>query len=666
MLNKDVLSQLSQLKADIRSDKDVQQGTVRGTQSRFGFVSLDDGREAFLPPDTMARVFPGDRIEVNLTPNASNTKASHNGKWDAELDSLIDSPLKTVFGRYLIRGKGHFVAVDMPQLNRWLFIPPKVRDKAEEGDYLECRITRHPFHDGKAQVRITEIIGKDSDAGIEHKVTVRKYRLPNHWSASIDKQLADIAANQNIVGQREDLTDLALVTIDAATTQDMDDAVFASATDTGWDLTVAIADPSATIADGSPLDMAALERANTAYLPGCAITMMPKPLSHGLFSLVANEHRAALVCRMTITKDGEITDHRLCEATIESKHKLSYEQVADFLENDNKDAVPADVANSLSALDDCAQALNNYRGQHMLLMEDRDDFYLMLNDHKHIESITRHHRNRAQQLVEEAMLATNRSAGEFFAKKAEAQGSELCAGILSSHSGFRSERIDAIKQLLAKELPELAELSIETLEGYSELIRKLQNDESDIAQNQLAAFRLMLQAGEMTHEPKPHMGLGMRYYATITSPIRRYNDLFNHRAIKALLAGETSPTLSKEALKSLQNQAGVTRQAARDLEQWLTCLYMEEQALQDKLAGKPQPLEAKVSRVTSGGIAISLVETGVSGFIRLNSKEYKFDAERMTLTSDVQTLKLNQTITVTIESTNIEKKQVNFQQVLSS
>ena len=56
MLNKDALQQLSQLKNTIREQRQVYQGVVRATPKRFGFVKLDDGREAFLDPEQMQRV----------------------------------------------------------------------------------------------------------------------------------------------------------------------------------------------------------------------------------------------------------------------------------------------------------------------------------------------------------------------------------------------------------------------------------------------------------------------------------------------------------------------------------------------------------------------------------------------------------------------------------
>ena len=101
MLDQNTLQQLRQLKKDIEDNKDQGEGEVRGSQRRFGFVRLDDGRDVFLPPETMQRVFPGDRVKVNVL-------TDDKGKFKGELEKLIDSPLKEFTGRYVVRGQGHW------------------------------------------------------------------------------------------------------------------------------------------------------------------------------------------------------------------------------------------------------------------------------------------------------------------------------------------------------------------------------------------------------------------------------------------------------------------------------------------------------------------------------------------------------------------------------
>ena len=641
MLDLSAINQLSQLKQDIRTSKNLAQGTVRGSHGRFGFVTLDDGREAFLTPDEMAKVYPGDRVEVAVEEKEGSDKI------DATLETLIQSDLKQVIGQYVVRGKGHFVAVDMPGINRWVFLPPKARAKAQEHDYLICTLGKHPFESGKGTAKVNDIIGKPSDVGIEHKLTCLKHQLETHWSDAQTQQAQTIIATAIEANNtdRRDLTGTQYITIDSASTQDMDDALAISNNDQGWTLSTAIADPSATIEYLSALDKAAAIRANTAYLPGQPITMLPEALAHDTYSLMPEQVRLALVCHMDIDNQGNITHYHFEQASIRSSFKLSYSDVAKFTEGDET-ATPKAAHELLSELVKCSDALRRHRAEHMLLMEDQDDFHLCLNDQQHIADIIREERNRAQQIVEEAMLATNRCAGELFAKHPN-------SGIFSAHNGFRQERLESIAKIIKEDAPELSELDIASAEGYRQLIQALSQNPNH--QALLSSFKLMLQAGELTLEARPHQGLGMQHYATITSPIRRYNDLYNHRAIKAIIAGTELPSIDPEALKALQKGVSKTRQASRDLEQWLFAIYMQSKTT--------QVFEGKVSRVNSQGVTVQITSNGISGFVKLNPKTFKLDQERMILKGDKKSYSLNQPLRVQVDRIDIDKKRINFKLV---
>ncbi|MGH1373915.1 MAG: VacB/RNase II family 3'-5' exoribonuclease [Cellvibrionaceae bacterium] len=644
MLDPNALSQLTQLKQDIRTEKNLNEGTVRGSQGRFGFVVLDDGREAFLPPDEMARVLPGDRVEVSVKEKEDNPESK---KIDAQLDKLISSTTKKLIGQYIVRGKGHFIAVDMPQLNRWIFLPPKARGKAQAGDYLICRLTRHPFDDGKGQAKVLEVLGKPDDAHIEHKVVSSKHDLPKHWNkeqlAQTDKIAVSALTELEDYDSRAKLQDQPFITIDSETTRDMDDALFIQNNDSGWRLSVAIADPTSSIAANSALDRAAMQRANTAYLPGKAVTMLPEALSHNVYSLVESQERPALLCHMQINRDGAIAKADFEFGIVRSAHKLSYEKVAAFLENNDTQAIAEPCQNLLKDLLDCSKALTEHRREHMLLMEDRDDYQLVLGDSGHINDIKREQRNLAQQIVEESMLATNRSAGDLFAQHAD-------TGIFSAHKGFREERMDSIVKVIAEDFPELAELDLRSCEGYRELIQQLQQHANNTTQ--LDAMRLMLQAGTLTTTPEPHLGLGMQYYATITSPIRRYNDLYNHRALRAILTETKVTAPDSDALEAMQKRISTTRQASRDLEQWLFCEFMQQK--------KGETFEGRVFRVTSQGVTVQIKDWGINGFVKLDPKAFKFDADRMTLINDDQSFVLNQTVEVKLDRVDMDKKRINF------
>src|SRR5690625_6725949 len=106
MLDPQSLSQLRQLKQQLNDAIERAEGTVVAAQAqgRFGFVKLDDGRETFLPPEEMQRVFPGDRVQVRVLPAAEadrprGGKGRRRERPRAELEKLLDSPLEHFTGQ---------------------------------------------------------------------------------------------------------------------------------------------------------------------------------------------------------------------------------------------------------------------------------------------------------------------------------------------------------------------------------------------------------------------------------------------------------------------------------------------------------------------------------------------------------------------------------------
>lgn len=646
-MNPDALQQLSKLKQAIQASKEYAEGVVRGTANRFGFVVLDDGREAFLPPDEMQQVLPGDRVKVSLT---ENDKKKH----EAKLEKLISSELKEFVGRYVIKGGNHFVSADHPQLSRWLFVPPRERKNMQNGDLVRCAISRHPFGDGRAQIKILARIGRPDDIGIERQYMIHKHALPSNWNAEALQQLQAIKeqAPQLSTEGREDLSALPFITIDSEGTLDMDDALYAEALDDGWLLYTAIADPSALIEPDSPLDLAAQERAASVYFPGATLSMFPSELAQDVFSLLPGVKRPTLVCKQTIKQNGEIADFSFISATISSQHKLNYFQVADYLENQNTGAVPAECTELLDCLLAITRARQDYRRNQHLIQSDNWDYIYRLNKQQKIERIERRQPTVAHQVVEEAMLTTNCCAGRLLASLA-AEHNGVGGGLFMSHAGFRSERLAEIEQLLKKDKPDLAGKDLQKLEDFRVLFRQLQQEESDSVL--LATLKRRLQPGAVSARAEPHFGLGLENYATVTSPIRRYSDLHNHRIIKGLLMPTTGAERSPALAEQLQSQLQRNRQACRQTEQWLLCQFLSSQ--------RGQEFDALVVAVASQGILVRLLDSGAEGFIPIRgSKEEpaRYDSLRMTLSYQDQTYHLEQKLRVKLDKVDLSEKQLHL------
>lgn len=626
MLDQDALSQLKQLKTNIIDSKDRGEGEVRGSQRRFGFVKLDDGRDVFLTPEEMQRVFPGDRVLVNVL-------TDDKGKFKAELEKLIDSPLSVFTGRYVVRGQGHFVEPDLPRFNKLLFIPPSQRKKAKPGDFLQVKVTRHPFQDGKSQVNIIENIGQPDEAGIEGRYTVCKFELPRQWPKAAPPE------QDSRADAREDLRELPLVTIDSADTRDVDDALWAAPEGDGWQVVIAVADPGAYIPADSPLDLAARQRANTVYLPGCAQPMLPEAITQDRCSLLPDVDRAALVCRLTVSASGELSDIAFSEALIRSHAKLSYTQVQQHLDGIETLDYP-----SLDSLKAAADALKAYRREHYLIMPEQPDFRYELDDNKRICAIHRVDRNDAHRLVEECMLAANRAAAQWLGDS---------PALFNTHAGLREDRYDSVNKVMTKELPELTDCDITSLAGYRTLIQATANSTSSLPLQSI--FARMLRPGELSTTPQPHFGLGLERYSTFTSPLRKYSDLLVQRCIRAKLLTQTPALPDDDAIAGLQEQLRHSRQASRQLEQWLQYQFL---ASQDKEA----VYEGRIAHLNGGGFTVELNDTGISGFVEARSipEKLSFDADTLRLFNADKNFQLEQPVTVKVAELDPFQRRLTF------
>jgi len=647
MLNADALSQLRQLKTDIKENKVVFRGTVKATNGRFGFVALDEGRDVFLPPEEMQKVLPGDRVNVT-------EQEGDKGKIQGVVDELLESNLTTFVGRYLIKGKGHFVVPETPGINRWIFIPPKERMNAEQDDFIYCRIHKHPIKDGKGQAKILKVIGKAGEPGIERSFTLATFDLPDTWPDAVKKQAdaLDEGTVEAQCGDREDRTGQPYVTIDSPGTQDMDDALLAEPNATGWKLSIAIADPTAVIEPGSAAEAEAFNRATAIYFPGEPLPMLPDSLSTRLCSLMPDVKRLALVCDLQVNNDGSLGDYSFHKAVIQSKGKLSYELVSNLIEgreDDDIKALPDAVANSLDQLHQTATALRKWRGEHALLSADRPEFRLRLDENKRVRLIEPSVQNEAHRLVEECMVAANRCAADFLSQQSR--------GLFIQHPGLRDDRIDNIRTLLASYAPELATVDATSAEGFRDLMKRTEQLDAEVPIK--AIISRQLARAELAFKAAAHQGMGLPAYTTFTSPLRKFSDFYVHRLIKSILWQEPMSDLTEEQLAELQATQIRARQAANSLENWLKSDFAKT------LGSEPMP--GVISRTVPAGFFVRLDANGLEGFVSCRTLEGKFSFDPVTLrlihNKNGRIFQLEQPVTVTFADVDEERKQINFKLV---
>ena len=626
MLNQDSLSQLKGLKTKMEAEKEHAEAVIKGTQARYGFAVLDDGREIFIPPDEMLKAFPDDRVRVCIRPTKDN-------KTIADIERLIDSPLGDFTGRCVRKGKAIFVEPDLSQLSRWLFIPPHARNGVKEGDYVRCAILRHPIRDGKPQAKILGVVGDESTPGIENLYSMAKHRLSVEWGAAsrkeLEKQLAECKPLET--ERRRDLKDLEFISIDAAKTQDIDDALYAQIADDGWTLFVAIADPTSYIPGDSELHRDVAARGTSVYFHGDVLPMLPEELSQETCALSEGADRPALVCKISIKDNGEVADYEFMEATVRSRAKLSYYAVDKYLTGQNEELMMH--ASPLEALYQVYRALRAHRQEHHLVMGDRQEYRWIMGDDKQIDHIEPFEKMLSQRLVEECMIATNRCAARFLNER-------NASGPYVTHPGFRSDRLDETRKFLDMHVPQAAQQDPKTVEGYRNIIHALSQPEQELPLR--AMVNRLLTRAELTVKPAPHMGMALEHYTNCTSPLRKYVDFLVHLQIKAALHDDEAKMVDDQLLKNLSSRIASARAATLEAERWLASKHLARMSAQRE----GMTFKARVTHVNSSGFTVRLDDNGLSGFVDLRKDPEKFSYDKWTasLTSTTRRFQLDKPV----------------------
>lgn len=582
---------LAQLKQQLHSQTPRAEGVVKATEKGFGFLEVDAQKSYFIPPPQMKKVMHGDRVTAVIH--------TEKDRESAEPEELIEPFLTRFVGKVHRKDDRLYIVPDHPLLKE--AIPCRAERGVEhdfkEGDWAVAQMRRHPLKGDRGfYAELTHFITYGDDHFVPWWVTLARHNLEKEAPNGVATEMMDEGL------ARRDLTALHFVTIDSASTQDMDDALYVEeGSDNKLHLTVAIADPTAWIAEGSKLDDSAKIRAFTNYLPGFNIPMLPRELSDDLCSLRPNEVRPVLACRMTVAADGTIEDDiEFFAATIESKAKLAYDDVSDWLENTGSWKPENDaIAQQITLLQRLCLSRGEWRKTHALVFKDRPDYRFVLGEKGEVLDIVAEPRRIANRIVEESMIAANICAARVLRDK-------LGFGIYNVHTGFDPANTEALAALLKTHDVHVDPQEVLTLNGFCKLRRELDAQPSGFLDSRIRRFQSF---AEISTEPGPHFGLGLEAYATWTSPIRKYGDMVNHRLLKAIIKGETIARPQEETTVQMAERRRLNRMAERDVGDWLYARFLNDKA------GTETRFAAEIIDVSRGGMRVRLVDNGAVAFI---------------------------------------------------
>ena len=381
--------------------------------------------------------------------------------------------------------------------------------------------------------------GRTDLARIAAKAMVDRGLAAEFSSNAIDQLAGLVKLSKEVASDIRDLRQLLWCSIDNEESRDLDQLTVCEILQNGAiKVLVAIADVDTLVKKASPIDDHAQKNTTSVYTAARIFPMLPELLSTDLTSLNAHADRLSMVTELTFDSETKLTSSTIYRAKVRNQTKLAYDDVADWLAG--KGDIPAGIRAvagmdaQIRTQDAVSQKLRKRRFENGALdfrsIQSRTVF-----SGERVVDVEQQQPNRARQLIEELMLATNGVTARFLASKGY---SALCRVVRSPE---RWLKIVEVAKDLGDELP--VEPDSKALETF--LRKRREADPIRFPDLSLVVVKLM-GAGEYALQlagaaPVGHFGLAVREYSHSTAPNRRFADLITQRMLKAAIVEAPAP-----------------------------------------------------------------------------------------------------------------------------
>lgn len=528
-------------------------------------------------------------------------------------------------GRVLPIEKGGNRGADRDGGTEWQ-VPPGATGGAKEGELVEAEQTGPQARFGLPRARVIARLGDPTAARAVSLIAIHQHGIPDDFPDPVIRE-AD-AMTPAALDNRDDLTDLPLVTIDPSDARDHDDAVWAHADDDprnagGHVIWVAIADVAHYVRPGSALDHEARKRGNSSYFPDRVVPMLPDRLSGDLCSLHEGVPRPCIAVRMQINAAGHKIGHRFVRGLMRSVASLSYEEVQAAQDGTPSARCAGLMTDVITPLYAAYAALMAARADRQPLDLDLPERKVTLSEAGEVTSVAFRDRLDAHKLIEECMILANVAAAETLVHKKTPL-------LFRVHEEPTPEKLESLRDTAEAAGLVLAKGQVLKTAHLNRLLAAAAD--TDLAELiNMSTLRAMTQA---YYSPQNfgHFGLALRAYAHFTSPIRRYADLIVHRAL-ITAHGWGDDGLSRDDIDDLEPTAAHisdterrSMMAERDTNDRYLAAFLADRVGQE-FAGR-------ISGISRAGVFVKLDDTGADGLIlmrALGSEFFHHDRDSQTL-----------------------------------
>ncbi|CAM4152825.1 ribonuclease R [Deinococcus marmoris] len=648
-------------------------GRFQASAAGFGFVIPDSGGDDFyVPAEQTLEAWNGDIVLVRME-GRGDTGRNENGRGGggprrgqkgdgsprASVVRIVQRAYKQLVGT-LEYSHGHpILKPDDHRARHRILVLPEGIEELEAGARVVTELF-WPENTGEDEVfgQVTRVLGAEDDPETETEAVIVKFGLRGEFPEPVLEQAEAIPVEipAAALHGRLDLRGYNIFTVDGRDAKDFDDAIHIQPTPEGnFVVGVHIADVSHYVTEGTPLDEEAFARATSVYLPGRVLPMLPEHLSNGVCSLVPDQDRLTLTALIELSAEGEILDVKIAPSVINSKARLTYDEVQAYSE----------------AIATLPEAARNLEGDlHLLLKitsklrqkrlrEGSLDFKMRevkvdVGKDGRMELIPIREET-ARGMIEDLMLLANKVVARFLI------GRDIPA-LFRIHEEPTLQRFQDVTAAIGR-LGFAFPGGEPTPQAYQAVLKEVRGTNRESVVNTLL-LRSMQQA-KYSGENLGHFGLAFDEYLHFTSPIRRYPDLLVHRVIKGILSGELKAgnrevALLQGRLPGMGDHTSERERTASEAERDLTKYYQAKWA-QEHLG---ESFPGNVSGVVASGLYVML-DNGVEGKLHISNLDddyymYLEDAQMLKGRSRGKSFRLGDSVNVTISTVKPLARQTDF------
>lgn len=493
-------------KYTLLSNTSLKKGIVKITKRRGAIVVLED-------------------TELVLTFNSSFNVLNN----DIILVEPYDNMGKAKFVKLLQRKYKDYIGEVVKEKRNYI-----IRSIEHEDVYIKYKLPlgTKVLMDGKTN-SIKEIIGHKDDTDIKVKSVLAENGFPIKFSTEYEKELESVPSSldDKLIEEekrkgRFDLRSTLQVTIDGDDTKDFDDAI-------GYEnntLTISIAEVPYFIPEDSVMDKETILRGISVYPPGMVNPMTHHKISNGICSLIPYEDRFTISIIYKTDEEGNILSYNIGESIINSQFRMTYEDVNLFLEEKDLLYEYEKYADMLDNLYNIALRIKNKMLQDGFLEFSSSEVKFLFDNSKRVNGIKKRHQGKAEELIEFQMLLYNMTMTDYFIK-------HNLPFIARNHDKPNDEKVSNWNSLLSQRGYKVNKKGKYTSDDIKKSLSAYRGRPEEIVLDDIA-IKSQAKAKYSSYN-KGHFALGLKAYATFTSPIRRLADYINMRIfIDSILYGD--------------------------------------------------------------------------------------------------------------------------------